>query len=428
MPEMITSLEPDKATHPVDYWILRFWRDLSVLLVFFVALILQVGISRILVFSMLTGLVAILIGHVMTVGRYSPGHQLLSGMRPSNWPSTTKLLVGCFYSFIAWMAISLFWSPTPQQGLRNILILLPLLPLTYFVALEQSKVIFAPFSLILRFGLFAAIILLLLEMNRITAFHKLDGPRTELYDLNRNAALIAMLCWIPTLYLRERKIDKFIYVLGIILAGTAVFFSESESAKLCFVVAFITGVLIYFQPYFGRVMYLSLVLFMISFPFILPPLVKILDIEQVSLIKNSHAKHRIAIWLGYQKLILEKPVYGWGVKADRYLGKNGEASKIAKAEGFPDITTNPHNFILEMWVNFGLIGVFLLSFCLLLFERTMRNLKRRQYIVACQLVAGGYAFSSTASSIFQGWWISVLLMVSIAFIVSYRQSMAQTQS
>lgn len=239
---------PNRLTQARDYWILRFSRDVSAIIVFFVTLLVQVTVSRVLVFTLACAIVLLILGHVLTSGKYFPKEFLKRFLQPTGWSKDARLLVWSYIALLTWVTVTFIWSPLPGKGIKDLALLVVIVPLIYMLAIEQSKIIMLPFLWLLRLGLVVASLLLISEMSGITSFHSMGDTNARLYDLNRNAVLISLLCWTIILFGSQGFVRKFLYFFLVLLVGVAVFFSESEAVKLSFVVSLITGVLVNYKP------------------------------------------------------------------------------------------------------------------------------------------------------------------------------------
>jgi O-antigen ligase len=132
------------------------------------------------------------------------------------------------------------------------------------------------------------------------------------------------------------------------------------------------------------------------------------------------ATTRIPIWQGYSNLVSENAIIGYGMRANRHFGSGGAAPR-------PDIShPHPHNFAMEMWTDFGAIGVLLLALTLSAFGYASRNMASKYLPTIGAITIAGYSISMTGAAFFQGWWIATLSLSAIAFIAVSQTSDQQS--
>jgi O-antigen ligase len=201
-----------------------------------------------------------------------------------------------------------------------------------------------------------------------------------------------------------------------LLIAVVVVLSESQTAQLAFLVAMVLGALVALFPRSCRFLFVGLAMAVLVFPWSMQLLNSNIPPAMESfVVKQAHANHRIAIWQGYSDLIAEKPAFGWGMKADRALGLNGRATRNTEKNGLPEETTSPHNFILEIWVNLGVVGALLVALLLVMIGRQISRLPRLQMVVATQISVSIFTISLVGSSLMQGWWLASICIAAVVY-------------
>lgn len=125
---------------------------------------------------------------------------------------------------------------------------------------------------------------------------------------------------------------------------------------------------------------------------------------------------RLSIWQFAVDRISDKPLFGWGLDASRsFTGRT-------HIEGLPmtHISLHPHNVGLQIWLETGLIGVFLFTGTLLLLAirvSTAPNLTRGQAAAICGCFSAFLVFSSMTYGAWQEWfwalfgWLAALCVL-----------------
>jgi O-antigen ligase len=117
---------------------------------------------------------------------------------------------------------------------------------------------------------------------------------------------------------------------------------------------------------------------------------------------------------------MEKPVVGWGVRANRYFGSTENIAKDTSEQKFTTIAPHPHNVAMEFWTDYGLIGILLLSFTLISFGNATSTLPAKKRSILAVISVACFSYSMTGAAFMQGWWIGSMAMVAIAFIAANR--------
>ena len=117
------------------------------------------------------------------------------------------------------------------------------------------------------------------------------------------------------------------------------------------------------------------------------------------------ALHRTYIYDFVLDKIIDNPLVGWGLGVSRHLP--GSQNKILDLNR-ELIPLHPHNGVLEVWVELGIIGAIGLSFVIWMMMRGINN--RIQDRISAAVLAGtsaGYMTIGLASySIWSSWWMT----------------------
>ncbi len=149
---------------------------------------------------------------------------------------------------------------------------------------------------------------------------------------------------------------------------------------------------------------------------------------------SKSAAHRILIWKNANRLIDDHPIFGYGLATSKAIyGPDSvmENNFIPDVPGLrwtnlsEPIPLHPHNAILQIWLELGVIGVILIGSLLIFLLRYINN---SQISIEQKFLLNGFLFSyfsvaNISFNIWQSWWFSFLiLMVVLSNLVLSKQS------
>ena len=220
-------------------------------------------------------------------------------------------------------------------------------------------------------------------------------------------------------FLQKTKINIIAYLL--ILPNLLI--SNSNAAILGILVSLI-GLLIYFiYQNFLKTKIFILFVFIISLISSFLVINKLPREFDKSSIQNSSMKiptelidtHRQYIWGFTLNKVLDKPLLGYGPDTSNFIEGSQEIIGSKNTGTMPYIPSHPHNFIIEILLDTGLIG--LLSFTifnLIYFFRIFNNLNSKgKYLLVC-FIFYFWGASLVNFSYWNGWWqTSFFFLISI---------------
>ena len=220
-------------------------------------------------------------------------------------------------------------------------------------------------------------------------------------------------------FLQKTKINVIAYLL--ILPNLLI--SNSNAAILGILVSLI-GLLIYFiYQNFLKTKIFILFVFIISLISSLLVINKLPREFDKSSIQNSSMKiptelidtHRQYIWGFSLNKFFNKPLLGYGPDTSNFIEGSQEIIGSKNTGTMPYIPSHPHNFIIEILLDTGLIG--LLSFTifnLIYFFRIFNNLNSKgKYLLVC-FIFYFWGASLVNFSYWNGWWqTSFFFLISI---------------
>lgn len=230
--------------------------------------------------------------------------------------------------------------------------------------------------------------------------------------LNR-PAVTATLCLFPALaILRQRHHIAEMGALAL-LAFLVFTLSQSQSAVL----AFAGGLLLFFyapvgRDWFWQALFLMTALLLLWSPLLAVNMLGLADTLENSALGNffshSYAAERLEIWSFIAQHILNHPWLGYGIEATRNI-ENFHAGQIYYRS---TTVLHPHNFALQIWIEFGLLGA--VGACLLL-RLLLGKIKKAGAIMTMRFeLATLYATMAVAAvgyGLWQGWWLGLITLL-----------------
>ncbi len=264
------------------------------------------------------------------------------------------------------------------------------------------------FSVALTAGMVLIEWLFDMPINR--ALRQFDGGvMPPLYALDRTIIQVALLLW-PLLGLaRLRGVSNLVLVPGLVLASALVLQSSSQAASLSLIAGLLVYLLALWQPLWSlRLLRLGLTVLLVTAPFLVLLLNQLYGLH-LDFWNAANADTRLQVWSLTVIEILDRPWLGHRIEAVRDFGNWGR------------VRGHPHNGILQVWAEFGLVGI-------LLFAAGLRGLLLRvgksPLILQPVLLAGFVAWLAVfcvGYSNWQSWWMATAAALVMVFVAVERQ-------
>lgn len=329
--------------------------------------------------------------------------------------------------------ITYFWSRSPEDTLKTAISLAA----TFFLGMilikgvrslgnaQREKVM----SGILIGGVFGFLVL------GIELFSDVAISRTirNLYDpvaasdtnlilsLKPGNSIAAIYIWPWGLVLAQRyslavAVTGIAMALGVVIAGVA------DASKVALVIGAAVSILGYgFYRHAPLILGLIITVGILAMPTIpgaLPdPLVSTKGIDALP---NS-AVHRLAIWQATAAHIAERPLLGSGFDTSRsfYSRADGKLQTFspdrpekAWVNAFEPIPLHPHNGILQVWLEIGLVGAVSVIGVLMAILHAVSGVTDRLPRSACLgALASTFTIALVSFGAWQSWWLAALFLL-----------------
>ncbi|MBI3419778.1 MAG: O-antigen ligase family protein, partial [Proteobacteria bacterium] len=132
----------------------------------------------------------------------------------------------------------------------------------------------------------------------------------------------------------------------------------------------------------------------------------------------SSARARLGIWYYTARHVEEAPFFGHGLDASRGTQNEVKANEIPWMKARRGvISLHPHNIFLQLWLDFGLVGVTLWGGLLLLLLRATRRLEAALQPYALGAFTCGLTMLSVTFSPVQAWWSAGFVVTAALFLM-----------
>lgn len=331
-----------------------------------------------------------------------------------------KPLLLFFCALVVWMGISSAWSINPAFSFDRATKITLIIAAAFLFFSISKKIILPPTTQFPKYLIIGfAIMTLLLAIEKMSGHFLTEtilGYNVAGHKSNRCFVVLSLFSF-PVLYVLS-KTDwrhKKLLTLGLILLiGSALTQTESQTAQLCFIVGIIFIYVIPAKKIFVKLFFGGLIILTFALPLLIKPVKNMMveDVMNKGIFREASIIHRFEIWEFSVDKMLEKPLLGHGVDSLRFL----TADKWMVYQK-SDQALHSHNIILQFWVEFGVIGAaFLVLFFILCGKKILAipdNNKRKFclciYATASCCVLTGYGF-------WQSWQLGLLFFLA-AFTV-----------
>lgn len=324
------------------------------------------------------------------------------------------------FVLIVFMALSVGWTTSFERGVESTLHLagnlalfgLCIAALAVCARTELSR------SLILPLAIIATALFLVSEVVFGTPVRALVGASPEVFRMNRAAVALVLILPFVLYALPQAKNAPGLRVAAVLTVGLAAFMSDSETAKLAFLVS------LSLLPVFGLlkekgIWFLGLLTLgtFILMPVIAPYVMSLIPDVLASRLPYGSVGIRADIWVAYSSLVENRFLFGHGMDASYVAAidyNNTDVPEQFLAWG------HPHNFAVQVWYEFGLIGVALFAALIVLFFRSLRLVPAALLPGVLSTVAAVWTVAMVSHGAWQAWWWCLMGLVSILWLIELK--------
>lgn len=335
------------------------------------------------------------------------------------FPKMTTLIVG---AISALALVSSFWAVDPVFSFDKCIgtVRTLFIGIVFISAIRTVQVAsIRPSVWMFPAGLCVAALLTFIDMKFGNTFFRIvrdlpPGSPVTTAEYNR-VGVVLVLSLFPAIALWKdsTKIGMKV-ILGIFIAcyGPLLLITDSQSIQMALLFGLIT---FFIFPYAHRAAWIAaatgVFALMLAAPFIaiwtFQHLAETINAMPIIGGTGGYAGTRLEIWDYVSRYMLQHPFHGFGFEATRQI-TDFDSKQIYQ----PGLTIlHPHNFAIQIWMEFGLAGILLFGTILSGFILWMqKNLTLAQQRFTLPTLVATLSIASTGYGMWQGWWIGVLFM------------------
>jgi O-antigen ligase len=332
-----------------------------------------------------------------------------AGAREAAVPRLDRPLVIVLALLLAWAAASFAWTLDVRSALRVFSFEVLLFVVLACVAWWASPRLEAGRAAAILAGLLAlGAVLVIVETRLGMPLRKLIGSREWASKINQAAVILSLWIW-PAMALLKGSRGRVAMAGLFALALVAVMMSESESAKLAMILGAVAA-LLWSLPWKGRgvVLALALAAAVALQPVMANVVAQLLTKGEMHALKGAHMAERLVIWQAFTEAASMKPLLGWGFNASGWIGRDERLNLFAEALRPGIVDSHPHDMLLQVWVELGIIGALLMAAFLARVAWLAAGLKPwlSPYVVGALVT--GIIVAMVGYGAWQAWWVAGL--------------------
>jgi O-antigen ligase len=327
-------------------------------------------------------------------------------------------------AFPALMALSALWGVAPETSFMRAVKTLPIVlsaPILWEMARTlDEKTMSYFYRLFPRTVIVAGCICALELYNAGPLYHFVHAIQqsTEkdfnLSPINRSVVVFTLSTFIALFCLRHsdypsRKKNILLAALAIV-TGLVLYATTSQSAQL----AFILGAIFYVAfPYAQKGAWLALAGILAVLLVATPWLAQFMfhhiaaHAGDYSWLGKSYANQRLEIWDFVSRRALERPLLGHGAEAARTI-KDFDSAKLY----WPTTKVlHPHNFSVQLWIEFGILGALVGAAFFADLLRHIQKLSIHHARTLLPLFVASLSVATTGYGIWQSWWLGMFCLL-----------------
>ena len=129
--------------------------------------------------------------------------------------------------------------------------------------------------------------------------------------------------------------------------------------------------------------------------------------------QNSYSANRLEIWDFVARYALENPLYGFGIEATKAV-EDFDTRML-----YHEDTTvlHPHNFALQFWIEFGVIGALFISAVIYYLFQIASYLKAPAGKLALASILAYMSVAATGYGFWQGWYMGLMIVMAAYCVI-----------
>ncbi|WP_414832930.1 O-antigen ligase family protein [Afifella sp. YEN Y35] len=268
---------------------------------------------------------------------------------------------------------------------------------------------------IMKFLVVGLVITLPLLANELHGPFQLRQPFSDTLgseSLNRAVLVTSILAALfLALACAEKWLSWLALFLSVVAAVVAVLSSSQSSVLFWGVVVIAWPLAVYAPRATARAVTATAFACLVLFPFFAmlytPWMRQLLGGVPEDVVHATSAEIRLSIWENFAELIPHEPLLGWGYYAERAMSKGLAGPAASAVIG----SAHPHDVAIQLWVDFGLLGVFVAGLIGFAWLRRLLQAETAVLTAASAITAGVFAVWMVSHGAWQEWWLAMMSLV-----------------
>ncbi len=336
------------------------------------------------------------------------------------FPIPSKGLVAVWFAFMGLVALAALNAPDPDYAWGRVskLAMFSFSALMLWTCSKQTEGLH-PLKSIMVGAMVVTVVFGLVEGVTDGWFFKFTRHVEPVYAniaANRPMVVLTLLIWPAVLIVAQRAGGVPVVILLVVL-GLASFSAESQSSQLGVVTGSLVLALALLWPraaawtcLFGGVVAILGMPFFFAF----------FDLEAVvglSAMAKATILPRLELWTFVGEKVIAQFPFGYGLEAGRTLS----LADMDKEYFGGTLMHHPHNGVLQIWLEFGLIGALAAATAWALLLKQCLQMDRWQAAAFLACASCFLLIASVSHGLWQSWWISALALVPLMFAIAEAQ-------
>jgi O-antigen ligase len=336
---------------------------------------------------------------LVIIGAYLWGAQGLGGLRSRSWIAVA--------AFVGLATLSVAWAMDRDIALERISKLLVFAPIGISLIIIAKHSANVGGDLARKFligGVGVGVALLawaVLTRGGLFALLNPDFPAAgALNGSNRGSVMLMLLASAAVLAARRLSHSVWFWVLlpGF---GVLLFFAESQTALAGFVLWWLVFGVASTAPQTARCFVVwGGACFILVQPFLMLG-IETIDPTRSFDINAASAGARLDIWIAVAHKVMEAPILGHGIEATRSITSWANDFLYFRGRSIP----HPHNGILQVWIEFGVIGATMVAMIWVALTRCVDNVVPEDRPPLLALSASILIVIGVSHGLWQSWWL-----------------------
>lgn len=322
--------------------------------------------------------------------------------------------------------ISLLWATHFDTSLSKVTQLLTILPpqillISFVTNIPRDHI--RPHAALYAYSMILGAILIILEVlsgGVIFNIFRGNALNTEAYDYeyNRAAVLLVMCGFSAIAILKDRFQHLLAPLLFIVPLFTALILSVCQAAQM---MIFLGAIFYFLFPYRSKAAWVILKTLVLA-PMLAAPFIVIYafqkiaaNLTQYQFMTEANASKRLEIWDYVSRYALESPFFGHGAEVTRAV-KNFQCGPVFNTDC---IVLHPHNFAIQIWVEFGLLGILIamaLMYKLITMIETGYSVAQQKILLPTLMMT--LLTAAVSYGMWQGMWVGSLFFTAAMCIIA----------